>query len=208
MGGCLKQACGSKNRRQLLILCKDCLMHCALNRPFMWKCGGLVSCKNTWLSSPPAPWPCHQMPASHLIDMESAHAELPGLLQWGHLPAKCWGPIVLNVISSNVLLPQHWSMLSQHNLQVDLLHRPDLITATGQQAAQCSTQMVETADLLIRLGKHSSLRGHLILDKETKTYSSFHFNRNEKSRLYVKAGTLAYCRRFSFNISLCIFNIK
>lgn len=73
------------------------------------------------------------------------------LLRRGHLPAKRWRPIVLNVISSNVLLPQRWSMLSQHTLQVDLLPPADLITATGQQAARSSTPVIETTDLLIHL---------------------------------------------------------
>lgn len=85
------------------------------------------------------------------------HAVLPTLLRRGHLPAKCWRPIVLNVISSNVLLPQHWSMLSQHNLQVDLLPQADLVTAAGREAARSSTPMIETTDLSIQLGHPSGV---------------------------------------------------
>lgn len=76
------------------------------------------------------------------------------LLQGGHLPAKRWRPIVLNVISSNVMLPQQWGMLSQHNPQVDLLPLPDLITAT---AAWSSTPRIDTTDLLIHLGHPSGV---------------------------------------------------
>lgn len=68
-----EQACTSKNRSQLLILCEDCQMHC-LSRLFHVEMGGLVSWKNM---PPPAlahgPNPCHQMPASHLIAGTLAH---------------------------------------------------------------------------------------------------------------------------------------
>lgn len=76
---------------------------------------------------------------------------LPMLLRRGHLPAKRWSAVAPNVMSSNVLLPQHWSMLSQHSLQVDLLHLADLITAAGQHAAPSSTPVIETTDLLMHL---------------------------------------------------------
>lgn len=79
------------------------------------------------------------------------HDELPRLIHRGHLPAKRWRPVVLNVISSNVLLPQRRSALTQHTLQVDPLPLADLITATGQQAAWSSTPVIETTDLLIHL---------------------------------------------------------
>lgn len=109
----------------------------------------------------------------------------------GHLPAKCLRPIVLNVISSNVPLPQHWSMLSQHNLQVDLFPRPDLITAPGRQ--------LHSSDWYDRPlnSTRTSFRGHLILDRKTKTSNTFHFNGNEMPGLYVKAVTFAY-RSFTF----------
>lgn len=73
------------------------------------------------------------------------------LLRRGHLPAKCWSSVAPNVMSSNMLFPQHWSMLSQHSLQVDPLRAADLITAAGQQAAPSSTPVIETTDLLIHL---------------------------------------------------------
>lgn len=73
------------------------------------------------------------------------------LLHRGHLPAKRWSSVAPNVMSSNVPFPQHWSMLSQHSLQVDPLRVADLITAAGQQAASSSTSVIETTDLLIHL---------------------------------------------------------
>lgn len=50
-----------------------------------------------------------------------------------------------------MLLTQHWSMLSQHTLQVDLLAPADLITALAQQATQISTPVIEMTDFLIHL---------------------------------------------------------
>lgn len=48
-------------------------------------------------------------------------------------------------------------MLSKLNLQVDLIPLPDLITATGRQAAQSSTPVIETTDLLMQLGHPSGV---------------------------------------------------
>lgn len=123
--------------------------------------GGSAQLQKHMALLPPALYPL-ALPINASITphrhVEDALTELLMLLLRGHLPAKCWRPIVLNVISSNVLLPQHWSMLSQHNLQVDLLPLPDLITATCRQAAaRSSTPVIETTDLLIQLGHPSGV---------------------------------------------------
>lgn len=156
-----------------LVISKGCSSECARPRiekaivdnlwgvsyaqSFHVKMGGLVSCKNIWPpSSPllPALYPL-ALPINASITphrhAEEIHWATDPELSRGHLPAKRRRPIVLNVISSNVLLPQHWSMLTQHNLQVDLLPLPDLITAPR------STPMIETTDLLIQLGHPSGV---------------------------------------------------
>lgn len=62
-------------------------------------------------------------------------------------------------------------MLSQHNLQVDLLPPGDLIT--GGQAARSSTPMIETTDLLIQLGHPSGVIQYSIGKPRHTTLSIF-----------------------------------
>ncbi len=97
------------------------------------------------------------------------------LLRRGHLPAKCWRPIVLNVISSNVLLPQHWSMLSQHNPTGGSASAARSYYSNGPTGSS----ELHSSDWDDRpLNSRTSFRGHLILDRKTKTYNAFHFNGN------------------------------
>lgn len=123
------------------------------------------------------------------------------LLLPGHLPAKRRLPISLNVISFNVVLPQHWSMLSQHSLQVDLL-----------PPARSYYSMGPTGHLELHSrdwdhrpfnSSRTSFRGHLILDRKTKTYNTFHTLMEMKclgcmSKLWL----FAYC----FSIFYCSYS--
>lgn len=55
--GCLSGRVALRIERQLLIICKDCLMHGALSGPFMWKWGVWSAAKTYPLHPTPPPHP-------------------------------------------------------------------------------------------------------------------------------------------------------
>lgn len=129
------QECGSKNRRQLLIICRDCLIHRVPNSPFMWWGGGewwwwwgcLVSCKNTPALLPP----CKPQPINASLTPRRLRDAPPPR---SPSPLNAAAPFAPHAISPNALMRcchNTGGALSQHALQVDPLPLADLITAAG-----------------------------------------------------------------------------
>lgn len=168
--------------------------------------GGLVSCKNIWLplSPPPTlaalyplalPINASITPHRHAEDTRRATDAAPPRVTF---PLNARRPIVLNVIISNVLLPQHW----KHALSA----QPTGGSASSGRSCYGDSSVLHSNDWDDRPlnSTRTSFRGHLILDRKTKTYNTFHFNGNEMSGLYVKAVTFAYC----FLIFYCVYSIS
>ena len=132
--------------------------------------------------------------------MQRMHAGLPTLLRRGHLPAKRRRPICAKCDKLSCAV-------------ATTLEHAQSAQPTGGSASSGRSCYRRTGSSELHSydwddrppnSTRTSFRGHSILDRETKTYNTFHFHGNEMSGLRVKAVTFAYC----FSIFYSVYSIS